>query len=266
MSTIDFFEEYISSSEIVSSNDIIQLVLSAQNGDKNSRDLIIHNNIKLVRHIANYYANTKEELDEYIQCGVIGLLDSINRFDVSKGCVFSTYAVPYIIKEIRIALKKNFPVYITNHAFKCIYDIKKYIKNYANTYMCTPTIKQISDALSIEEKTVEQMIGIEYKFNNIRSLEEPIDSDNTYTLKNYIEDIEQDVSSEVIHNILLDQVKDEVSKLPLMEQEILSLKYNNLIKSKYQIARMLNITPNKVETLERKAKYNLRKTLEKHID
>lgn len=67
----------------------------------NSRDEIVRNNLGLVHSCANRFRNRGVEYEDLFQAGCVGLLKAIDGFDESLGFVFSTYAVPAILGEIK---------------------------------------------------------------------------------------------------------------------------------------------------------------------
>ena len=78
--------------------------LFKETGDKNAKDMLIKHNLRLVAHIAKKYQGS-EDTDDLISTGTIGLIKAIRSFDVGRGTLFSTYAVPMIFGEIRRALR-----------------------------------------------------------------------------------------------------------------------------------------------------------------
>lgn len=67
----------------------------------NNRDEIVRNNLGLVHSCANRFRNRGVEYEDLFQAGCVGLLKAIDGFDESLGFVFSTYAVPAILGEIK---------------------------------------------------------------------------------------------------------------------------------------------------------------------
>ena len=78
-----------------------ELIEKAQQGDKNACGLIVEQNTGLVKNLALKYTGTGYEMDDLLQIGFIGLLKAIERFDTGFDVMFSTYAVPMILGEIK---------------------------------------------------------------------------------------------------------------------------------------------------------------------
>ncbi|QZY30162.1 RNA polymerase sigma factor SigF [Nocardioides coralli] len=66
-----------------------------------ARDRLVRLHLPLVQHCARRFRNRGEPFEDLVQVGTIGLLKSIDRFDVDRGVEFSTYATPTIIGEIK---------------------------------------------------------------------------------------------------------------------------------------------------------------------
>src|SRR5919205_160879 len=66
-----------------------------------AREGLVHLHLPLVEHCARRFRNRGEPFEDLVQVGTIGLLKSIDRFDLDRGVEFSTYATPTIIGEIK---------------------------------------------------------------------------------------------------------------------------------------------------------------------
>lgn len=81
--------------------------LNSRREDGISREVLIENNLRLVRHVAKRFAGRGTEQEDLIQIGTIGLIKAADRFDCDLGLAFSTYAVPWILGEIRQFLRDD---------------------------------------------------------------------------------------------------------------------------------------------------------------
>ena len=91
--------------------DTYRLIEKAQNGDKRAREEIVAQNIGLVKNLAMKYASGYYEPEDLMQVGFVGLVKAIDRFDMGFNVMFSTYAVPMILGEIKRYIRddKNKP-------------------------------------------------------------------------------------------------------------------------------------------------------------
>ena len=74
----------------------MKLIRLAQNGDCVARKRVIEGNLRLVLSVVQRFVNRGENPDDLFQVGCIGLIKSVDNFDLSQNVRFSTYAVPMI--------------------------------------------------------------------------------------------------------------------------------------------------------------------------
>ena len=77
------------------------LIERAQAGEKEAREVLVEQNLGLVRHIVKRFSGRGHETEDLFQIGVIGLMKAIDKFDTGYDVKFSTYAVPLITGEIK---------------------------------------------------------------------------------------------------------------------------------------------------------------------
>lgn len=75
----------------------IELMLS---GDKDARNILIEHNLRLVAHIVKKYDTNKEDIDDLISIGTIGLIKGIDSYKTNKGIKLTTYVARCIENEI----------------------------------------------------------------------------------------------------------------------------------------------------------------------
>ena len=90
----------------LSKEDEEKYILLAKNGDKEARNKLIEHNLRLVAHIVKKYDNTKEDSDDLISIGTIGLIKGIDSFSKSKNTKLNTYVARCI--ENATFTSKNF--------------------------------------------------------------------------------------------------------------------------------------------------------------
>ena len=84
-----------------------------QAGDISAREKLVNGNLRLVLSVIQRFNNRGEYVDDLFQVGCIGLMKSIDNFDLGQNVKFSTYAVPMIIGEIRRYLRDNNPIRVS---------------------------------------------------------------------------------------------------------------------------------------------------------
>ena len=92
---------------VLSNEEKTELLKKIKDGDKVARSEFINGNLRLVLSVIQRFSNRGENPDDLFQVGCIGLIKSIDNFDLSQNVQFSTYAVPMIIGEVRRYLRDN---------------------------------------------------------------------------------------------------------------------------------------------------------------
>lgn len=86
------------------------LLSRIKEGDEEALACLTEENIGLVRSLALRFVGRGVEYEDLVQTGTIGMIRAARSFDDSYGCVFSTYAVPLIVGEIKRMLRDDGPV------------------------------------------------------------------------------------------------------------------------------------------------------------
>ena len=94
-------------------NNTYNLLQRAKEGDLSAKDELINENIRLVYSISKKFINRGVEFEDLVQIGSIGLINAIEKFDISFDVMFSTYAVPLIAGEIKRYLRDNGPIKVS---------------------------------------------------------------------------------------------------------------------------------------------------------
>jgi RNA polymerase primary sigma factor len=92
---------------LLSAREEAELAVRARAGDDRARQLMMEANIRLVMSIARRYTCRSMAFEDLVQEGIIGLLEAVNKFDVSRGNRFSTYATYWIRQAIVRAIEKQ---------------------------------------------------------------------------------------------------------------------------------------------------------------
>lgn len=140
------------------------------------RNQLVNLNIGLVRREAYHWKNQcQESFEDLMQVGSIGLINAIERFDVSKGNAFSSFAVPYIKGEIQHYLRDKSPTVRMPRAWLTTYNQGcKIIRNKRTETGREPSSQEVADQLGI---TVNEWYDIKLACQNRSpiSLDTPID-------------------------------------------------------------------------------------------
>ena len=82
--------------KVLSESEKMRLLKLSREGDKKAREELVNGNLRLVLSVIQRFTQRGENLDDLFQVGCIGLIKSIDNFDMSQNVRFSTYAVPML--------------------------------------------------------------------------------------------------------------------------------------------------------------------------
>ena len=213
-----------------------------------SREELVHENLGLVKYIVKRFQDRGREYDDLFQYGCMGLLKAIERFDPAFNVAFSTYAVPVIMGEVRRFLRDDSSV----HVARSIKDNAKRIEAARERILKEtgrePSIEAIAESLQMSRGDVLLALNA---VQPVRSLDAPIDSENTLSLG---ETIGYDEVEEVDKKILLQSL---LKVLPKEDMRLIALRYFQA-KTQTEIAKEMGISQVQVSRLESKILKRLR--------
>ena len=218
-----------------------------QKGDTDAREKFIKGNLRLVLSIIQRFSNTGENIDDLFQIGCIGLMKSIDHFDVTMNVKFSTYAVPMIIGEVRRYLRDNNSIRVSRSvrdtAYKAIYAKEAMMKESEKE----PTIEEVAQKIGIKAENIVLALDA---IQNPDSLNEPVNGDGTDTLQ--IMDQISDKKNKEDSWIEKISLKAAIDHLSDREHKIIKLRYFEG-KTQMEVAEEICISQAQVSRLEKKA-------------
>lgn len=134
--------------------EVKRLIALSQSGDTRARDTLVNCNIRLVWSVVQRFLNRGYEPEDLFQIGCIGLLKSVDKFDLSYDVKFSTYAVPMIIGEIQRFLRDDGTLKVSRSLKELANKIRKMKDELSKTMGRLPTIKEVAEALEITPEEV----------------------------------------------------------------------------------------------------------------
>ena len=235
--------------------DWLTLIQQARQGDKQSRDTIIEENMGLVHHIVKRFLNRGYDPEELFQIGCIGLMKAVDHFDPSLGVLYSTYAVPMIQGEIRRYLRDmgfiRVPRSLKDTAYKAIYTRELMTKAQSKE----PTLSEVADQIGL---TKEEVVYALDALQTPMSLYEPVYSEGGDTL--YIMDQISDKKNKEETWVEHLSLYDAMHLLNEREYEIISLRFFEG-KTQMEVANQIGISQAQVSRLEKNALKTMRNYL-----
>ncbi|WP_117169309.1 RNA polymerase sporulation sigma factor SigF [Paraliobacillus sediminis] len=215
----------------------------SQSGDQNAKDILVERNVRLVWSVVQRFMNRGYDPDDLFQIGCIGLLKSIDKFDLSYDVRFSTYAVPMIIGEIQRFLRDDGSVKVSRSLKETGNKIRRKKDDLTKMLGRSPTISEIAEALDI---SVEDVVHAQEAAKTPHSIHETVyeNDGDPITLLDQISDQETNWFDKIA-------LQEVIRDLDERERLIVYLRYYQ-DQTQAEVARRLGISQVQVSRLEKK--------------
>ena len=235
----------------------IQKIEKAQSGDKKALEELIEENNGLIWSIVKRFYGRGHEPEDLYQIGCLGFIKSIKRFNTDFEVKLSTYAVPYMIGEIKRYIRDDGPVKVSRSIKDLGIKIRELQREKMNKQGREPKIQEIAKELKVD---LDDVILAMEATNSVESIEgtKHINNkdgksisllDTLSTEKNE----EETITNKLVIGQLIKDLKDR-------EKEIILLRYYKE-KTQSQVAKILGISQVQVSRLERKILENMRRKM-----
>lgn len=232
---------------ILSNEEKKELLEKIKNGDTEAREKFIQGNLRLVLSVVQRFSGRNESADDLFQIGCIGLIKSIDNFDISLNVQFSTYAVPMIIGEIRRYLRDNNIVRVSRSVRDLAYKTIQVKERLTKETGKEPGIEEIAKEL---ETTPEDIAFSLDAIQDPVSLQEPVYNDGADSI--YIMDQVKDVKNTDelwAENIT---ILEAMKKLSDKEKLIVNKRFFDG-RTQMEVAEEIGISQAQVSRLEKSA-------------
>ncbi|MFA6709378.1 MAG: sigma-70 family RNA polymerase sigma factor [Fusobacterium sp.] len=242
-----------------------ELLLRAKAGDSEAKNQLILCNLRLVVSVAKKYMSKGMNFIDLISEGNLGLIHAIDKFDLSKGYRFSTYAVWWIKQSItKAVINKGREIRIPSYKYDLFNKVNKVVMR-----------RFVKDGKRVSEKEISQEIGISEKkvksimqeFQEILSLNMEV-GENIYLEDTLINKSSKDLEEKIMEKLGKEKVHEILDTLELREKEILKRRYGldgYDINTLEEIGYEFKITRERVRQLEKKTLLKLRKKFNKDL-
>lgn len=157
--------------EQLTDKEVKAYIYKSQNGDKSARNILVERNVRLVWSVVQRFINRGYDPDDLFQIGSIGLIKSIDKFDLSYNVRFSTYAVPMIIGEIQRFIRDDGSVKVSRSLKEVGNKIRKKRDELTKELGRSPTVNEIAYILEI---TPEEVVQAEEATKTLHSIHETV--------------------------------------------------------------------------------------------
>ena len=145
----------------------MKIIERAQNGSKEDMTKLIEDNSRLVWSIVRRFNGRGYDIEDLYQIGSIGLIKAIQRFDTSFEVRLSTYAVPYILGEIKRFIRDDGPIKISRSIKELNIKIIELQKEYLNKYGKEITLEQLAKELKTSKEDIAMALDSARPVNSI---------------------------------------------------------------------------------------------------
>ncbi len=221
------------------------------------RDELVEMHLPLVEYLARRFRNRGEPLDDLIQVATIGLIKSVDRFDLERGVEFSTYATPTVVGEIKRHFRdKGWAIRVPRRLQELKLSLTKATQELSQRNGRSPTVSELAAHLKMTDEEVLEGLESANAYSAV-SLDAPDGGDDDSPS---VQDT-LGITDEAIEGVeYRESLKPLLEKLPPREKKILLLRFfGNMTQS--QIATELGISQMHVSRLLARTLAQLRQGL-----
>ena len=224
-----------------------ELFIKIKQGDEEARTEFIKGNLRLVLSVIQRFYGRGESSDDLFQIGCVGLIKSIDNFDLSQGVQFSTYAVPMIIGEVRRYLRDNNSIRVSRSVRDLAYKTIQFKDKFNKEKGREPTIEEISKELEVGREEIAASLDA---IQDPVSLQEPIYNDGNESI--FVMDQVKDIKNNDENWAEMMTINEALKKLSNKEKNIIMRRYFDG-KTQMEIAEEIGISQAQVSRLEKNA-------------
>ena len=224
-----------------------ELFIKIKQGDEEARTEFIKGNLRLVLSVIQRFYGRGENADDLFQIGCVGLIKSIDNFDLSQGVQFSTYAVPMIIGEVRRYLRDNNSIRVSRSVRDLAYKTIQFKDKFNKEKGREPTIEEISKELEVGREEIAASLDA---IQDPVSLQEPIYNDGNESI--FVMDQVKDIKNNDENWAEMMTINEALKKLSNKEKNIIMRRYFDG-KTQMEIAEEIGISQAQVSRLEKNA-------------
>lgn len=228
--------------EMLSNEEVRTLIYQSQQGDKKARDTLVERNVRLVWSVVQRFINRGYDPDDLFQIGSIGLIKSIDKFDLSYEVRFSTYAVPMIIGEIQRFIRDDGTVKVSRKLKELNNKVRIAKEDLTKKLNRSPTVYEVAEELDILPEDVSQALEAA---KNPQSIHETVyeNGGEPITLLDQIADEEKHWFDKI-------SLEEAMNHLTERERLIVYLRYYK-DQTQSEVAKRLSISQVQVSRLEK---------------
>jgi len=227
-----------------------------------AQEHLVRANARLVISVAKKYIGRGVPFLDLIQEGNIGLIRATNKFDYRRGHKFSTYATWWIRQAVsRAVADQGRTIRVPVHMGDQLNRMRRIQLQLTQELGRDPLIDELAVRMETTPDKIENLLEIARR---PVSLETPLDEDGDSTFGDFVEDVNSPApAEEVATNLLHEQLKTALDRLPSREAQILRLRYgleDGRVYTLEEVGQAIGVTRERVRQLEAQALNRLRQS------
>lgn len=239
----------------LSQSEQMDMLKKIKEGHLEYKDEFINANLRLVLSLVKKFNNRGENINDIFQVGVIGLIKSIDNFDITQDVQFSTYAVPMIIGEIKRYLRDNSAFRVTRSLRDLSYIISQEREKYIAKHNEEPTVDELVKITGANKEQIILAIDSTVAPMSIYDTVYNDGGDQIYLLDQLKNEKEE--SDDLITQISIEQMLDRLSE---KERYIIEKRYFK-DKTQVELAEELGVSQAQISRIEKGALLRMKNKL-----
>ncbi len=227
--------------------------------DRSAREALVHRHLSLARKIARRYGHTREPFDDLFQVASLGLLKAIDRFDPDRGLVFSSFAVPTILGEIKRHFRdKGWSVHVPRGLQELALKVQDAEIKLSSRAQRSPSVQEIAQYLEIPVEDVLEALEV-LATHHAASLDAPVGAGPEDESMTRLDTLGRDDDRYDLVDTSM-SLATAVEQLPAADRRVLSLRYDEEL-TQHQIAERIGVSQMQVSRILRRITNQLRDTM-----
>lgn len=246
--------------KLLSMEEELELSDRIREGDEQAKTILAEANLRLVVSIAKRYVGRGMLFLDLIQEGNIGLMKAVDKFDVSKGFKFSTYATWWIRQAITRAIADQArTIRVPVHMVETINKLARVQRQLTLELNREPSEEELAKKMNVSVDKIRDI----YKISQEPvSLETPIGEEDDSHLGDFVPD-ERNMSPEeyATNEMLKDEISEVLLTLTEREEKVIRLRFgleDGKSRTLEEVGQMFGVTRERIRQIEAKALRKLR--------